>query len=249
MRGVFVTGTDTGVGKTLVATALVGLLAGRGLRVAAMKPVASGCRRSPGGLRNADAEALIAASGRDLPYEDVNPWAWEPPIAPHLAAAEAGQEIRFAPVLEAYRRLIRDAEVVVVEGVGGWAVPLGPEGDVGDLAVALGLPVLEVVGLRLGCINHAVLTRRAIARRGAPWAGWVACSLEAGLDRERAQIEDLARRLPGPFLGHVPFLQPAIPGRAAAFLTPLAAALAAPGCARFHTSRPAEGHLDPKKSL
>lgn len=202
--GYFVTGTDTGVGKTRVSAGLIVALRGQGLRVAGMKPVASGCAHTADGLRNADALALQAASGLGLPYEWVNPYAFEPAIAPHLAATEAGVMIRFVVIARALRGLDALSDCAVVEGVGGWRVPLGPDGDVADLALHLNLPVVLVVGLRLGCLNHAVLTAADIRRCGLPLAGWVGNAVEAGFERLEDTLKALGDILPEPCLGVLP---------------------------------------------
>ncbi len=204
-RGLFVTGTDTGAGKTVAAAALVHALRARGLRVAPMKPVASGCEATPAGLRNDDALALIEAAGWEGSYEDVNPYAFAPPIAPHIAAAECGTAIRFGPIRAAYARLADRAEVVVVEGVGGWRVPLGPEGDVADLCAALGLPVVLVVGLRLGCLNHALLTAESVLARDLRLAGWIGSQVEPEMARLEENLATLRARLPAPCLGWLPW--------------------------------------------
>ncbi len=203
-RGFFVTGTDTGVGKTRVSAGLIAALRGQGLRVAGMKPVASGCTATLAGLRNADALALLAASGLELPYEWVNPYAFAPAVAPHLAAAEAGVTIRFAAIEQALDRLAAQSDCVVVEGVGGWRVPLGSDADVADLAKHLELPVVLVVGLRLGCLNHAALTATDIRRCGLPLAGWVGNAVEAGFERLEDNLTALGNILPEPCLGILP---------------------------------------------
>jgi len=205
-RGFFVTGTDTDAGKTVVALGLVAALQARGLRVGVQKPVAAGADRTPDGLRNGDALALLAASGLDLPYEVVNPWCFEPPIAPHIAAARAGCEIRFTPVLEGLGRVATASDVVVVEGAGGWRVPLGPDGDMAALARATGLPVLLVVGLRLGCLNHALLTADAIRSAGCVLAGWVGNVVHARMAELEANVATLRGLIPAPCLGVVPRL-------------------------------------------
>ena len=171
MKGLFVTGTDTGVGKTRVAVALIHALRARGLRVAAMKPVSAGS--APGEL-NEDVTALLQAANVDADVSDVNPYAFAEPIAPHIAAQQAGVRIELEVIAAAYSRLAAAADVVVVEGAGGWRVPLNERDDMADLAQRLGLPVVLVVGLRLGCLNHALLTAESIAQRQLPWAGWVA---------------------------------------------------------------------------
>ena len=217
-RGWFVTGTDTGVGKTRVAAGLVAAFRRQGHRVAGMKPVASGCVATPDGLRNEDALALIDASGLDLPYDWVNPYAFAPPIAPHIAAADVGQPIRFAPLKQALERLHSHADCVVVEGVGGWRVPLGPDGDVADLAVALGLPVVLVVGLRLGCLNHAALTMADVRRTGVGVAGWVASAVDPEFARATDNLATLGDIMATPCLGVVAHRPTASAGQVAAGL-------------------------------
>ncbi|MBA4284961.1 MAG: dethiobiotin synthase [Xanthomonadaceae bacterium] len=194
---ILVTGTDTGVGKTQVAVALVHALRAEGLRVGVMKPVASGCQRSAGGLRNDDAQALIEASGRDLPYAEVNPYAFEPPIAPHLAARAAGVAIDPAVLDAAYRRLAADCQVMVVEGAGGWRVPLSATLSFADWVSAHRWPVLLVVGLRLGCLNHAALSADAIAQR-TPLLGWIANRLPPEQPEWAANVDTLQELLGAP---------------------------------------------------
>lgn len=203
VRGYFVTGTDTGVGKTRVAVALIHALRARGLRVAGMKPVAAGA--APGAL-NEDVVALRTASNVEAPLEDVNPYAFDAPIAPHIAAAAAGVRIDIERIAAACARLAARADAVVVEGAGGWRVPLDAETDMADLAVRLGLPVVLVVGLRLGCLNHARLTAEAVRARGLPWAGWIGNRLEAAMPHEVENVAALRARLPGPCLGIQPFM-------------------------------------------
>jgi dethiobiotin synthetase len=203
----FVTGTDTGVGKTLVACALLRRWQRRGALAIGMKPVAAG--RDAAG-RNEDVDALRAASSADLASRlsdrQINPYAFAPPIAPHLAAAEAGVDIGFAPILSAYAVLASQATAIVVEGVGGFRVPLGGDGDSADLAVALGLPVVLVVGLRLGCLNHALLTEEAIRARGLALAGWVANRIDPQMRRAEDNLDSLRQRLAAPLLGSLPFM-------------------------------------------
>lgn len=202
-RGFFVTGTDTGVGKTLVACALLHALADRGLRVVGMKPVAAG--REPDGTY-LDVESLVAASSVAAPRGWVNPYAFDPPIAPHIAAEQAGVRIEPARILTAWRELAEIADVVVVEGVGGFCVPLNESRDAGDLAAELGLPVILVVGLRLGCLNHAILTARAIRIAGLPLAGWVANEVSPNMGKLEENIAALDARLGCPRLGRIPYL-------------------------------------------
>ena len=166
MSGVFVTGTDTDCGKTEVSLGLMAAWQARGERVLGMKPVATGCDPSPEGPRNADARRLQAQGSSVVPYGLVNPYAFVPPIAPHIAAGQAGVEILIAEIVGAYRALAAESDLVVVEGVGGWRVPLSASLFVSDIPKALGLPVILVVGLKLGCLNHALLDRRQHPRPG-----------------------------------------------------------------------------------
>lgn len=212
-RGVFVTGTDTEVGKTHVSEALLWALRGRGLRAAAMKPVASGASAGPHGLRNEDAQRLRAAAGSPARYELVNPYCFAPPIAPHLAAAEAGQRIEIGRILDCAIGLAADSEFLLVEGVGGWRVPLNDSADVSTLAAALELPVLLVVGLRLGCISHALLTAEAIRADGQTLAGWVGNCIDPHFSRLAPTIETLTARLGTPPLATFAY-DPAASGRA-----------------------------------
>lgn len=217
MSTLFVTGTDTEVGKTLVAAGLLTALKARGLSCAGLKPVASGCERTPGGLRNEDALALRAAGTVDVPYEWTNPYAMEPAIAPHVAAAEAGVTLRREPVLQAHDRLAGLADWVVVEGAGGWHVPLGEDFRFSDLAAEQGWPVLLVVGMRLGCINHALLSEESISRR-TRLAGWVATCLPPKQPRLTANLETLRARMATPCLGVIPVLSSPSPAAASAYL-------------------------------
>lgn len=200
-RGVFVTGTDTGIGKTYASVALVRAQRACGRRAVGMKPIASGCRETPAGLRNEDADMLIAASDPAPPYALCNPYAFVPPIAPHIAASEAGIEIEFEAIAAAYRELAAMADRVVVEGVGGWSVPLSDALMQADLARALQLPVVLVVGLRLGCINHALLSVRAIAADGCVLAGWIANRVDPAMARADENLETLRVRIDAPLLG------------------------------------------------
>ena len=204
-RDFFVTGTDTGVGKTLVSAALLRALRGQGRVVAGMKPVAAGAVHTTEGLRNEDALALAAEGSRPWPNEVVNPYCFEPAIAPHIAAAEAGVEIRLEPIERAFRQLQAGSELVIVEGAGGFLVPLGPRLSVADLPGALGLEVILVVGLRLGCLNHALLTRDAIAARRLRLAGWVGNGVDPAFARCEENVSELRRQLAAPCLGLAPY--------------------------------------------
>ena len=211
-RGVFVTGTDTGIGKTHASVALVRAHRACGRHAIGMKPVASGCRETQEGLRNEDAEALIAASDPVPAYSLCNPYAFAPPIAPHIAAREAGIAIALDPIVAAYGRLAAMADRVVVEGVGGWSVPLSDALMQADLARALGLPVVLVVGLRLGCINHALLSARAIVADGCVLGGWIANRIDPAMARAYENLDTLRARIDAPLLGvlaHAPKLRDA----------------------------------------
>lgn len=211
MCGVFVTGTDTNVGKTVAGCTLLAALNACGLRTAAMKPVASGCESTPEGLRNDDALALMAAASVGHAYEQVNPVALAPAIAPHLAAAEAGVTIDISGLAAGARTLATDADLLLVEGAGGWRVPLTADTGFADLAVALGYPVVLVVAVRLGCINHALLTAEAIRRDGLPLAGWIANVMVPDEPRLQAQIGSLEARLACPRLATLPWEPGAAP--------------------------------------
>jgi dethiobiotin synthetase len=218
MQNLFVTGTDTGVGKTLVSAALLRCFRERGLRVAGMKPVASGCESTPAGLRNGDALALQAESSADWPYATINPCAYAPAIAPHVAADEAGMPIEFDTIHARYQTLAAVSDLVVVEGAGGWLVPLAGRRTIADLAASLGLDVVLVVGLRLGCLNHAFLTADAIVARGLRLAGWVANTIDPAYDRLQANLATLDERLPARRLGLIPHVRPGDVDAAAAAL-------------------------------
>lgn len=206
VTGLFVTGTGTGCGKTWMTLGLMAALQTRGLRVLGMKPVASGCDPEPEGLRNADALELIAQGACDLPYEIVNPFAFAPPVAPHIAAAEAGVEIALAPIANAYAAMTREADLVLVEGVGGWRVPLGPDLCLDDIPRTLGLSVILVVGLELGCINHALLSVESIQSSGIRLAGWIANQVERDMLVRDANLATLAALIDAPCIGVVPWL-------------------------------------------
>jgi dethiobiotin synthetase len=215
--GVFIAGTDTGIGKTFVACALLHALREAGLRSVGMKPVASGCESTSHGLRNEDALALIAASDPQPDYAMCNPYAFKPAIAPHLAAADAGVQIELAPIASAYAHLAARADCMVVEGVGGWMVPLSDSLDAGAIARALHLPVILVVGLRLGCINHARLSARAIEDDGCDLLGWIGNAIDPKMERCEDNIATLRRVLPAPCLGVLPHgIEPAQAARGGA---------------------------------
>lgn len=205
-RGFFITGTDTGVGKTWTALSLLHDLNQRGLSTAAMKPVATGCKLTAQGLRNSDAERLMAGASVKLPYSQVNPYPFAPSIAPHIAAAESETPIRVEKIEEIYRSISTSADFVIIEGIGGWKVPLNDQVTMADLVRVLGLPVVLVVGLRLGCLNHALLSSASIISDGANLAGWVANTLNPAMDKLAENIATLTQLIPAPLLGTIPYL-------------------------------------------
>jgi dethiobiotin synthetase len=207
VRGIFVTGTDTGVGKTVIACGLVRGLRQLGTRVAVMKPVASGAAATPEGLRNSDALALMEAAGTERSlYAVVNPYCFEPPISPHIAAKEAKIAVDARAISSKFKALAAGSDQVVVEGAGGWLAPINERETMADLARALALPVLLTVGLKLGCLNHAQLTRLAIRSHGVPFAGWVASAIDPSMSHAEANLESLELLLGEPPLAVVPHL-------------------------------------------
>jgi len=213
-RDFFVTGTDTGVGKTLVAAALLRRLREAGVSVAGMKPIAAGSVPGLEGPANEDALLLQSESSAKHPYADVNPWLFEPAVAPHIAAAEAGIAIDTVRIAEAHARLAAAADVVIAEGAGGFLVPLDASRSCAELPRLLGMDVILVVGLRLGCLNHALLTAEAIASRGLALAGWIGNGIDPAFPRPDANVETLRSRIAAPCLGVVPWMHE--PGVAAA---------------------------------
>lgn len=197
----FVAGTDTEIGKTFVACALLHALRNQGLSAIGMKPVAAGTDERG---CNDDVEALIAASGVEAPRELVNPYLFAPAIAPHIAAVEENRPIDIEHITQSFAALRPLADAIVVEGVGGFCVPLGPRSDAADLAQRLALPVILVVGMRLGCISHALLSAQAIAARGLQLAGWVANRIDPAMARFDENLASLEERLAAPLLGVIP---------------------------------------------
>ena len=194
-KGYFVTGTDTGVGKTLVTAGLIRIFAEEGVKVAGMKPVASGCEVTDQGMRNEDAIMIMRESNVDLDYELINPYAFEPLVSPHFAASESDQKIKLDHIVENFTVISKKADLVIVEGVGGWQVPLDDDLNMSDLAEKLNLPVILVVGLRLGCINHALLTADAIRQKGLPLIACVASQVDPEYQRLDETLETLEKRL------------------------------------------------------
>ena len=201
----FITGIDTGVGKTLVSCALLQAFTHQGFKAVGMKPVAAGCVESHAGSSCEDVENLLAAGNVDAPLEWVNPYALVPSVAPHIAAEQAGIEIELTRVVNAFKQLQELADVVVVEGVGGFAVPLNDHQDTADMAAMLGLPVILVVGMRLGCINHALLTAQAIRHKGLRLVAWVANRIDRDMSAFEENLAAIESRLAVPLLGVVPF--------------------------------------------
>jgi dethiobiotin synthetase len=220
-RAFLVTGTDTGVGKTLVSCALLRAAAQAGRSAAAIKPVAAGATLTAAGLRNDDALQLQAAATLQLSYEEVNPICLEPALAPHIAAAQAGRRLSVDRITGFCQGLLMQrADVTVVEGVGGWRVPLNDRETFADVAKRLQLPVILVVGMRLGCLNHALLTAEAIIRDGLTLAGWVANTLDPAMPARAENIETLRQQLLlAPLLADIPFLsEPPLADEAAPYI-------------------------------
>jgi dethiobiotin synthetase len=223
-RAFFVTGTDTGVGKSLVAVALTRGFVARGLRTAVMKPVAAGAIDTPDGPRNDDALALSGASNVAAAYDDVNPWLLATPASPNLAARADGVTIRPGKILRSYARLAAAADIVVIEGAGGWHAPISATQSMADIAqemhdqmtlagdppVPVSLSVILVVGLRLGCLNHALLTREAIRSCSLPFAGWIANKMQTEMPLVDANIDTLASRFGMAPLAVIPTATPAL---------------------------------------
>lgn len=203
----FVTGTDTGVGKTLISAALVHALAAAGLKAVGMKPVAAGTALVDGRLVNEDVDTLAAAGSLALPQAMTSPYILREACAPHVAAAMEQVQIDPAVLFDAYRQTAALAEAVVVEGVGGFRVPLSDDFDTADLAAGLQLDVILVVGLRLGCLSHALLSAEAIAARGLRLAGWVANQVDPAMLHQPASVAALQARLPAPLLGVIPWME------------------------------------------
>ena len=197
----FITGTDTGVGKTFVTCALLHTLKAQGIAAIGMKPVAAGGDMTPDGLQNDDIEALRDASSVKLVSEDLNCYLFAEPIAPHIAAANEDVDIDLDVIRQRFDQLAELADAVLVEGVGGFIVPLGDGVDTADLAADLDLPVILVVGMRLGCLNHALLTQEAIRARGLTLAGWVANQIDPHMAELDANVDALEERIRAPLLG------------------------------------------------
>ena len=205
-KGFFITGTDTEVGKSWCSVGLMAKLQQKGHSVVGMKPIASGCMDTADGLRNEDALMIQQQASKAIDYETINPYSFLPAIAPHIAAEQSGEEIKLEVIIEQFHQLSDQADYVVVEGVGGWQVPLNDNESVADLSVALQLPVILVVGLRLGCINHALLTAESIRQSGCTLTGWIANTLSPQMVEAQQTIDAIAQRIDAPLLGIVPHL-------------------------------------------
>ncbi len=215
----FVAGTDTEIGKTTIACGLLEAGNQRGWRTLALKPVAAGAEPSEDGPRNDDAVALMQSASVKLSYEQINPVLFEPPIAPHIAAQQVGKRLTVSQ-LTGYCRgsLMTPSDLALVEGAGGWRVPLSGRETLAGLAVELQLPVILVVGMKLGCLNHALLTAEAIRRDGLQLAGWVANTVDSNMSCFEENVETLRQLLPAPCLGVVPSLSDCSPDKVAAHL-------------------------------
>jgi dethiobiotin synthetase len=204
MTGYFITGTDTGVGKTCVSLGLIHAFKSQGKIVTGMKPVSAGCTRTEHGLRNEDAVQLQHESFIEIPYDIINPYAYEPAVAPHIAAQELGEKIELDTMARCYKIIADQSEVVIVEGAGGWLAPINNSETMADLVTRLQLPVILVVGIRLGCLNHALISVESIKNCRLTLAGWVANQASTHMDKSQDNIEYLKHRIPAPLLGVIP---------------------------------------------
>jgi dethiobiotin synthetase len=219
MTGFFIAGTDTDVGKTFFATVLLAAMRRMGFTAVGMKPVAAGCEHVDAAWVNLDVSALLAASSISMPVKIVNPYLFREAIAPHIAAEHKGTKIEIPVIVDAYQALAKAADIVLVEGAGGLLVPIDACRDMADVAVALGLPVILVVGMRLGCINHALLTRLALAERGLQLAAWVANQVDPDMLAYEENLATLSKRLDAPLLAELPFMERPDPELAAGYVS------------------------------
>ena len=206
-KGFFITGTDTDIGKTRIALGLINKLNTMGHTTTVMKPLSAGCDSTPDGLRNDDAVQLIQQASFKPDYDKVNPYAFKPAIAPHLAAEKENTVIDLSRIKNIFDELSAQADYIVVEGAGGWKVPINKQQTMAELAEALALPVILVAGMRLGCLNHAILTVESIQHAGIPIAGWIANTLSKNFTELDANIKTLKEHLEIPFLGTVPYME------------------------------------------
>ncbi len=205
MSGYFITSTDTNAGKTTVSICLMKHFKSLGNTVACMKPVSAGCVTTPAGLRNDDALQLMRESSIDIAYERLNPFAFEPPVAPHIAAQQSHTVIDLQTIKDSYSQIANSADIVIVEGAGGWLVPINESQTMEDVAAGLSLPVILVVGMRLGCLNHALLTANRILDKKLSLAGWIANHVEEDMLQQPENIETLKKRIQAPYLGSVAY--------------------------------------------
>ncbi|MCK4842012.1 MAG: dethiobiotin synthase [Methylococcales bacterium] len=201
--GFFITGTDTGVGKTWATIALMRRFKQQELSVVGMKPVAAGCEYQDGQLKNEDALLIQENASQWLDYSDINPYAFEDAISPHLAGVE--YPVQIDVIAQAFDKIKDKADVILVEGAGGWFAPLNNEDDIADLAKALALPVIVVVAIRLGCINHARLTLQAIQSAGVHCVGWIAMCIDPKMARQDENIATIKNKSSAPLLGVLPY--------------------------------------------
>lgn len=202
----FISGTDTEVGKTWITLGIMQGFIRRGYNVAGMKPIASGSVVENGDLRNEDAVKIQALCSHKIPYSLINPYAFQEPIAPHLAAQKQGLDIQLPPIIDAYQEISSKVDIVIVEGVGGWRVPISESTQTVDLVNMLDIPVILVVGLRLGCINHALLSAEALLNDGISLLGWVANQVDPTYGQIEETINSISSAIPAPLLGKVPYL-------------------------------------------
>lgn len=204
-KSFFITGTDTDVGKTWVTVALMRFFKSKGLSVVGMKPVAAGCEWIDGQWKNEDALLIQQNSSDVLEYTEINPYAYELPVSPHLAADE--KQVELDEIVDRYEYLKTKADVVIVEGAGGWLVPLNDKVDIADLAKVLDIPVIMVVAIRLGCINHARLTFQAIKAANIECTGWIAVCVDPNMQKQAENIETINNKISAPLLGVLPYIE------------------------------------------
>ncbi len=205
--GIFVTGTDTDVGKTYISEALIKHFCRQGFQTVGMKPIAAGAEIENGRLLNADVKAIVSASNVDAPIDQINPYVFAPAIAPHIAAQQVGIEIAIEPIISAFKALQQQADVIVVEGAGGFLVPINESLTMGDLAKALDVSLVLVVGVRLGCISHALLTVQSIEAKGLHLIGWVANRIEPNMPALEENIATLKAMIKAPCVADVAWNQ------------------------------------------
>lgn len=204
-KSYFITGTDTGVGKTCATVALMYYFKQQGQTVLGMKPIAAGCEWLDGQLKNEDALLLQENASLQLPYQKINPYAYELPVSSHLAGKK--NPVRIDTVVQRFNDLSNKVDVVLVEGAGGWLAPINEQEDIADLVKALDIPVIIVVGIKLGCINHAKLTFQAINNIGVKCSGWLAVCIEPNMLKADENIETLKKQISAPLLGIFPYME------------------------------------------